>query len=180
MPDPVGIHTIGHSTRSFEALVALLRAHGITWLVDVRAHPGSRRFPHFDRDRLAAELPAAGIGYTHVPELGGRRRPRADSPNRAWRNEAFRGYADHMQTPAFASGLDRLLALATAGRVAIMCAEAVPWQCHRWLIADALVARGVRVLHITGAGPPHSHALSAHARVIQTQVSYPADDLFGR
>lgn len=172
------IFTIGHGNRTLAEFLALLRAHGITRLVDVRAYPRSRRNPAFDLDALPQALAAAGIAHTHLRALGGRRRPRPDSANRAWRNEAFRGYADHMQTQEFHAGLDRLLALAAADRVAIMCAESVPWRCHRSLIADALVARGIPVLDIVGEGAPRPHALPPHARVHDGEVSYPAPELF--
>lgn len=168
------IHTIGHSTRSLEDFVALLRREGIRHLADVRAHPGSRRYPHFHRDALASALPEQGISYSHHPELGGRRRPRPDSPNGAWRNASFRAYADYMGTEEFRIALDSLTALARAESVAIMCAEAVPWRCHRWLISDALVARGVDVRHILGARS-EQHALTRFAVIHDGNVSYPPD-----
>lgn len=156
--------TIGHSTRPLAELLALLTEFGVTTLVDVRRFPASRRHPHFNGPALAVSLSAIGIAYVHEPDLGGRRDPSPRSPNTAWRLAAFRGYADHMATPAFEAARDRLLALAAAGRPAIMCAEAVPWRCHRQLIADALVARGAEVRHILGAGQERRHELNPTAR----------------
>jgi uncharacterized protein (DUF488 family) len=171
--------TIGHSTRSLEAFVALLHAHGIERLVDVRRFPRSRRHPHFNTDALAEALPALGLAYRHLPGLGGFRRPRADSRNARWRNAAFRGYADYMETEEFARHLATLLDEARSGRTAIMCAEAVPWRCHRSLISDALVARGVEMRHILGPAPAEPHTLTAGARVEGGRVIYPGEpDLF--
>jgi uncharacterized protein (DUF488 family) len=173
------VWTIGHSTRSLEDLVALLRAHGIERLVDVRRFPRSRRHPHFNTEALARDLPAAGVAYRHAPGLGGFRRARPDSRNTGWRNASFRGYADYMETEDFGRHLAALLEEARAGRTAIMCAEAVPWRCHRSLISDALVARGVEVRHILGPAPAEPHALTAGARVEGTRVVYPGEpDLF--
>jgi uncharacterized protein (DUF488 family) len=169
---PHAIWTIGHSTRPIDEFIGLLKTHGIRLLADVRTHPGSRRFPQFGQDALAASLADAGIRYEHLPELGGRRKPRPDSPNTAWRNDAFRGYADYMDTPEFAAGLERLLALAAEAPAAIMCAEAVWWSCHRGLIADALKARGVRVLHIEGSGEPKEHPYTSAAKVENGRPSY--------
>ncbi|HYU00187.1 MAG TPA: DUF488 domain-containing protein [Gemmatimonadales bacterium] len=160
------IYTVGHSTRSIEALVALLAAHRVGLVVDVRRYPASRRHPHFAEQPLAAALHAVGIGYRHEPDLGGRRPARRDSLNTAWRSAAFRGYADHMETPAFEQAVTRVIGLAGAQAVAVMCAEAVPWRCHRQLIADALLARGIAVRHILGAGQPREHQLSPHAQVL--------------
>jgi len=142
------VYTIGHSTRDSDRFIALLEREHIQHVADVRSIPGSRRYPQFGRDALAAALATHGIGYSHHPDLGGRRHARADSPNGGWRNESFRGYADYMLTPAFASALDRLVDLAARERTAIMCAEAVPWRCHRSLIADALLTRGMDVRDI--------------------------------
>ena len=169
------IHTIGHSTRALPELVDLLRAHGVTLLADVRTRPGSRRLPHFDREALERELPAAGIEYRHVPELGGLRKPRPDSPNLAWRNAGFRGYADQMQTDEWRRALDGLIELATRRRVAIMCAEAVPWRCHRSLVADALAVRGHTVRHITGPGTAAPHSLTSFAYVEGDRITYPGN-----
>ncbi len=154
------ILTIGHSTRPVTELIDLLRAHGVDALVDVRRFPGSRRYPQYGRDALRSALAEAGIEYIHEPRLGGRRPPRPDSPNTYWRNAGFRGYADYMATPEFRAGLDDLVRIANGRTVAIMCAEAVPWRCHRQLVADAFVARGHRVAHILGRGPAQSHELN--------------------
>ena len=173
------ISTIGHSTRTVEALVALLRAHGIRRLADVRSFPRSRRHPQFNVDALPGSLAEAGIDYEHVPALGGFRRPRPDSHNTAWRNPGFRGYADYMQTPAFAAAVDHLLEQAAVAPTAVMCAEAVPWRCHRWLLADALVARGESVAHILSAAAAEPHVLTPAARVDGARVTYPgAPELF--
>ncbi len=171
---PQPILTIGHSTRPIEEFVAILLGHGVRRLVDVRTAPGSRRNPQYGAVALAASLAAAGIGYTHIKALGGLRKPRADSPNGAWRNKSFRGYADHMGSPEFAAGLAELLALAEAGPVVIMCAEAVPWRCHRSLIGDALIARGVQVLDIMSATQTRPHRLSPIAVIEAGEVHYPA------
>lgn len=169
------IHTVGHSTRSLDELVEILRAFDIDTLVDIRTIPRSRHNPQFEREALASALRSRGIGYVHVPELGGLRHARKDSLNTAWRNASFRGYADHMQTPEFERGLAELRALATAGRVALMCAEAVPWRCHRSLVADALTARGVHVEHITSATRSAPHRMTPFAVVEGTRVTYPGD-----
>lgn len=161
---PPLVHTIGHSTRSSDELAALLRECRIDLLVDVRSYPGSRRHPQFDRDALERALPEAGIEYRHEPSLGGRRRPSSDSPNTAWRSPGFRAYADHMASEEFREALGRLLQLGRARRPAIMCAEGVPWRCHRQLIADALVAAGADVRHILGPARAEPHELSEHAR----------------
>jgi uncharacterized protein (DUF488 family) len=160
------LFTIGHSTRAIEDLLALLAENGVRTLVDVRRYPGSRRHPHFSRDALAASLATAGIEYVHEPDLGGRRAARPDSPHTAWRVEAFRGYADHMETPVFAAALERLIRRAAETPTAILCAEAVPWRCHRRLISDALVARGLEVLHILGPNHADPHELDPNARLL--------------
>jgi uncharacterized protein (DUF488 family) len=177
----VVIYTVGHSTRTLADLLSLLRAHGVVQIVDVRRFPHSRRHPHFDTAALARELPAAAVAYRHAPGLGGFRRPRPDSRNTGLRHPAFRGYADYMQTDEFAQHLEALIAAAAVTRTAVMCAEAVPWRCHRSLIADALVARGVEVRHIlAAAASPSPHALTAGARVREARVDYPGEpDLFG-
>ncbi len=159
------VHTVGHSTRELAAFLGLLRIHGIRRLVDVRRYPASQRHPHFAREALAAALRADGLEYHHEADLGGRRTGRPDSPHTAWRSPSFRAYADHMETPAFGAALGRLMALGREVPTAILCAEAVPWRCHRQLIADALVARGVEVRHILGPGPAEPHALHPAARV---------------
>ena len=166
--------TVGHSTRSLAELLDLLGAHGVTLIADVRAIPRSRRHPHFGGPGLAAALSERGLGYVHLPGLGGLRRPRPDSVNRGWQNDSFRGYADYMQTDAFAVELGRLRALARDHRVAMMCAEAVWWRCHRSLIADALVAAGDTVLHILTPQRAEPHALRDFARVEAGRVTYPA------
>lgn len=173
--------TIGHSTRSIGELVALLRAHGVRHVVDVRRFPRSRRHPHFDAAALARDLPAAGIGYAHAPGLGGFRRARPGSTNTGLRNASFRAYADYMQSDDFARELAALIATATEAPTAIMCAEATPWRCHRSLIADALTARSVAVHHILGDRRPAPHTLTAGARVEAGHVTYPGQaDLFAR
>jgi len=153
------LYTIGHSTRTLDDLVAALRSFGVRLLVDIRTVPRSRHTPQFNREALSRRLPRRGIRYRHLPGLGGLRKPRADSTNTAWRNASFRGFADYMETPEFAAALAELRALARDdGPAAIMCAEAVPWRCHRSLVADALVARGDAVLHIMGPEKAHPHA----------------------
>jgi uncharacterized protein (DUF488 family) len=167
------IWTVGHSTRAVDEFAALLHGHDIARLVDVRTMPRSRRHPHFDRERLADTLAGLGVGYTHLGPLGGLRKARADSVNGAWRNASLRGYADHMQTPTFAAALSELVRMSAAERVAIMCAEAVPWRCHRSLISDALTARGLFVLHIMAPDRAEAHALTPFARVESGRVTYP-------
>ena len=170
------LFTIGHSTRALDEFVQLLQANNVDLVADVRTAPGSRRMPHFARAALADELPLRGIEYVHLPELGGLRKPKSDSINTGWRNASFRGYADYMQTDAFAAGLDHLLALAAGHALAIMCAEAVPWRCHRSLIADALTARGVETWEIIGRGQPRLHLMTPFARVKEDRVYYPPAD----
>lgn len=168
------IYTIGHSTRSLDELVELLRAHDIGLLCDVRTVPRSRHNPQFNTDALAAALPVRGLAYRHLPRLGGLRHGLgARSPNGGWHNASFRGFADYMLTDEFAAGLDELLALAGGHRVSIMCAEAVPWRCHRSLIADALTVRGVEVRHIMTAHRANPHHLTSFAHVEGTRVTYP-------
>jgi len=177
MTEPRTLYTIGHSTRTIEQFVALLREHGIELLVDVRRFPGSRRHPHFGSAALAASLAEAGIAYAHAEALGGRRDSEASSssPNTAWRHAAFRAYADYMATPPFRAALDRLIAEAAERITVIMCAEAVPWRCHRRLITDALLARGVPVADIVGPGAATPARLSEHALVrADGAVIYPA------
>lgn len=170
------ILTIGHSTRPLAELIGLLRANGVRTLVDVRTVPRSRRNPQFNCETLAGALADAGIHYRHLPELGGLRRPRPDSPNTAWRNASFRGYADHLQTEEFHQGIEAVLALAKSGPVALMCAEALPWRCHRSLIADVLTVRGIPVRHIISAQPPKPHRLTPFAHVSAGGITYPADE----
>lgn len=168
--------TIGHSTRTLEELTGLLREHAVTLLVDVRTVPRSRTNPQFNRDTLPDSLRPSGIAYTHMPGLGGLRKTRPDSVNTGWRNLSFRGYADYMQTPEFAASLDELLALIQRAHVAIMCAEAVPWRCHRSLIADALLVRGVAVFDIVDAKHAPPHKLTPWARVEGTRITYPPQE----
>ena len=166
------LHTIGHSTRPAEVFIGLLRTYGIVTLADVRSVPRSRHNPQFERDVLAAGLEALGIGYAHLPALGGMRRPRPDSVNLGLRSAGFRGYADHMQTDEFRRGLERLEVLAGAGPTAIMCAEAEPSRCHRGLLADALLVRGWRVVHILDAGAAE-HAPAPAMRTVDDRPVYP-------
>ena len=166
--------TVGHSTHRLEELIGLLRAHGVEMLVDVRTVPRSRRHPQFDREVLPDALRAAGVGHEHLCSLGGLRRSRPDSINTAWQNASFRGYADHMLTSEFEAALVRLLEIARHAQTAVMCAEAIPWRCHRALIADALVARGVAVEHILAPTTREVHRLTPWARVDGTRVTYPA------
>jgi DNA-3-methyladenine glycosylase II len=170
------VHTIGHSTRSVAELLTALRAAGVRVLADIRTVPRSRHNPQFNGDTLRATLAEQGIRYEHLAKLGGLRRPRKGSANTGWRNTSFRGYADYMQTADFESGLDELRALAAGGEVAVMCAEAVPWRCHRSLVADVLTVRGASVRHIIGTAPPKAHRLTAFAKVDGAQVTYPGDD----
>lgn len=172
MPRDLTIWTIGHSTHPIDEFLALLQSHRIELLADVRSLPGSRKFPHFNQSALAASLQAAGIAYEHFPELGGRRKARPDSPNSAWRNASFRGYADYMETREFRDGIERLLEAARERRTAFMCSEAVWWSCHRSLIADDLKVRGVRVLHILANAKVQEHPYTSAASVVHGQLSY--------
>lgn len=172
---PPVVLTIGHSTRTLPAFLEMLQGHAVKRLVDVRTVPRSRHNPQFNRDSLPEALGAADIRYTHMPGLGGLRHPRADSPNAGWRNDSFRSFADYMQTPEFATSLTALIEHARKERVAIMCAEAVPWRCHRSLIADALVARGVSVQHIMSPTRAEPHTLTPWARIEGDRVTYPAE-----
>jgi len=171
------ILTIGHSTRPLEAFIQLLKAHGVTLVADVRTVPRSRHNPQFNRETLPGQLKVAGIGYVHLPGLGGLRHPRVDSPNRGWRNDAFRGFADYMQTPEFAANLEALIQMAPKERLALMCAEAVPWRCHRSLIADALCLRGVPVEHILGLKGRRPHRLTGFAQVEGLEITYPEEEV---
>ena len=167
------IWTIGHSTRAIDEFISLLKENEIKLLVDVRAWPGSKRYPQFNKDALAESLNAHGIRYEHFPELGGKRKSKPDSRNTAWRNASFRGYADYMETEQFQKGIERLLDVAAeAGPTAIMCAEAVWWRCHRSLIADYLKARGVEVLHVLGANKVEPHPYTSAARIVNGELSY--------
>lgn len=173
--EPV-IFTIGHSNRTIEDFLELLAAHGIQRLVDVRTIPRSRHNPQFNDDSLKNSVQEAGIAYTHMKNLGGLRHASRDSINTGWRNASFRGFADHMQTPEFDAGLTRLIALAEKKTCAIMCAEAVPWRCHRSLIADALTVRGFLVEHIMSRTDRQKHSLTSFARVHGTEIKYPSPD----
>jgi uncharacterized protein (DUF488 family) len=178
MPGPT-IYTFGHSTRAFAEMIEILRSHGVQAVADVRRFPRSRRHPHFNDDYLTEHLPRAGIEYLPFKHLGGRRPARPDSINTGWRNESFRGYADFMQTDGFKSALEELMTVARGRIVTTMCAEAVPWRCHRSLISDALLAHGWNVLNITGAGKATPQAMTKFARVDGTTVTYPGEqDLF--
>jgi uncharacterized protein (DUF488 family) len=188
------IWTIGHSTRGIDEFISLLKENEIKLLVDVRAFPGSKRYPHFNKDALAESLNAHGIRYEHFPELGGKRKSKPDSRNTAWRNASFRGYADYMETEQFQKGVERLLFFARSdpesirgrnGRdggeavnpcaIAIMCAEAVWWRCHRSLIADYLKARGLEVLHILSANKVEPHPYTSASRIVNGELSYEAE-----
>lgn len=171
------IWTVGHSSRTLEQFLALLQGHGIELLADIRTAPGSRYNPQFNAETLEESLVQAGIGYVHLKGLGGLRHARPDSVNLAWRNASFRGYADYMQTEAFDHALAELMEMARGRRTAIMCAEAVPWRCHRSLVADALTAHGVVVEHIMSPETANRHKLTPFARVEGTAVSYPATPL---
>ncbi len=167
------IYAVGHSTRSLDDFVELLKAHDITLLADIRTIPKSRHNPQFAQESLARELPKAGIKYQHLKDLGGLRRPLKQSINTAWQNDSFRGYADYMQTREFASAIRNLMQLAKGERVAIMCAEGNPYRCHRLLVADALTARGVRVCHISSRKTAKEHKITPFAHVEGTRVTYP-------
>jgi uncharacterized protein (DUF488 family) len=170
------IYTVGHSTRSADEFRELLEGFQVKLLIDVRQFPGSKRFPHFSSAGLIKSLSVAGIAYRHEPELGGRRRAQGDSPNGFWKNSSFRAYADYMATPEFRSALDRLVEVAANQSTAIMCAEAVPWRCHRWLISDALTARGCEVIHILALKSSKPHVLNPNARVSPEGIlTYPAE-----
>ena len=166
------IFTIGHSDLSQVDFVELLLNHGITLLIDIRRHPGSRHAPQFGQDALTGALASVGIGYIHFPALGGRRRARRDSPNTGWRNASFRGYADYMETAEFRKGLQGLEELARMQRVAIMCAEAVWWRCHRSMVSDALMADGWQVWHIMSDGSVRPHHFTDPARVVDGALTY--------
>ena len=170
------IWTIGHSNRSLDDFLALVAAFVIEVLVDVRRFPGSRKHPHFNQAELSKSLAEVDVEYEFFPELGGRRKPRADSPNTAWRNESFRAYADYMETEEFRAGIERLLAVANERRVAVMCSEAVWWRCHRSLIADYLKAAGIEVQHILSPKKSELHPYTAAARLVEGRLSYTETD----
>ena len=171
------VFTVGHSTLPIETFIALLDAYGIRRLADVRTVPRSRRNPQFNADALASALRARSIEYVALPALGGLRHARKDSPNAGWRNESFRGYADYMQTRAFAEGLDALIRMSRELRTAIMCAEAVPWRCHRSLVADALEVRGIPAVEILSERSARMHKLTPFARVEGTTITYPPEQM---
>jgi uncharacterized protein (DUF488 family) len=166
------IATVGHSNRSIEAFLALLAAHEVARIADVRRYPASRKWPHFSASALAESLPTARVEYVGMPELGGRRKPCPDSPHSAWRVDAFRGYADYMDTPAFRDALEKLAALARTRFTAVMCAEALPWRCHRSLVADALLARGFEVVEILSQGEAKARRLPGFARLDGDRIIY--------
>jgi len=167
------VFTIGHSNLPIEDFLAILKAHGVERLIDIRTVPRSRHNPQFNRDALPGSLQQVAIAYLHMPSLGGLRHPHKDSINSAWRNDSFRGYADYMQTADFEKALDELIAIASRERTAIMCAESVPWRCHRSLVADALTARGEKVDHIMSETKRTPHSITAFARVNGGRVTYP-------
>ena len=172
MKNIMRVWTVGHSTRSGEEFGQMLMAHGVQVLVDVRMFPGSRRYPQFNRVALSESLTSIGIEYKHEPRLGGRRTARADSPNTAWKNASFRAYADHMETDEFKNAVEDLLELARDARVAVMCAEALWWRCHRSLISDYLKAAGHTVIHILDQTKTEEHPFTSAARIIDGQLSY--------
>jgi uncharacterized protein (DUF488 family) len=166
------VWTIGHSTRTVDEFIQILRSSEIACLLDVRSFPGSRRYPQFNRTELSAALKNAGIEYRHLPSLGGRRKAKADSQNTAWRNESFRAYADHMESEEFKRGVAELLELAQNKRTAIMCAEAVWWRCHRGLIADYLKSEQVEVVHLVDEVRTEAHPYTTAARIVAGKLSY--------
>ncbi len=172
-PHSALVCTIGHSNRSIDAFIDLLRANEIAHVLDVRTVPRSRHNPQFNQDALPASLAAVGISYTHLPGLGGLRHARADSPNTGWHNLSFRGYADYMQSAEFDENVETVAKLARGERCVLMCAEAVPWRCHRSMIGDALLVRGVRVEDIIGPKGRRPHVLTAFARIDGTHITYP-------
>jgi uncharacterized protein (DUF488 family) len=168
--------TIGHSTRTLDEFIALLKAHAVTLVVDVRTIPRSRHNPQFNEDSLPESLKKAGIGYIHMPGLGGLRHAKSDSLNTGWRNASFRGYADYMQTPEFQKQIEELIQLTKEHRIALMCAEAVPWRCHRSLIGDALIVRGIRAEDIMSLKQRRLHTLTPFAHARGRTVTYPAEN----
>ena len=175
MEQPAIVWTLGHSTRSWDEFLAMLSAHDLEAIADVRRFPGSRRYPHFGRELLEPALRAAGLDYLWLPQLGGRRAPKPDSPHGGWRNAAFRGYADHLSSIEFADGMAKLLALAARKRTAIMCSEAVWWRCHRGIVADVLKLRGIEVRHVESAKPWREHPWTPPAKVVDGRLTYPAE-----
>jgi uncharacterized protein (DUF488 family) len=177
--DTLTIWTVGHSTLPIEDFVDLLASQRIEVVADVRRFPASRRHPQYNREQLERSLVEAGVRYASFQDLGGRREPRADSTNSAWRNASFRGYADYMETAPFATALNRLVTMPRSARVAVMCAEALWWRCHRSLIADYLTAAGTQVLHIGAGGRVTQHALKAPARLVDGRLAYPGEPTLG-
>ena len=171
----LSVWTIGHSTRTIDEFLLLLTSNSIEVVADIRRFPGSRKYPHFNQGNLSRSLADTGVEYVEFPELGGRRRPRPDSPNIVWRNESFRGYADHMATEEFHHGVERLLTLAAARRTAIMCSEAVWWRCHRALVADHLKSTGVTVYHILSVTKTEEHRYTSAARIADGKLTYRAN-----
>jgi uncharacterized protein (DUF488 family) len=169
------VFTLGHSTRPIDEFIGLLKSYGIELLIDIRTVPGSRRNPQFGQKSLEQSLSDAGIGYLHMKSLGGLRRTTEHSINLGWRNASFRGFADYMQTAEFSAAVDELVELAARRRVAIMCAEAVPWRCHRSLVGDALLVRGVEVVDVLSETSSKPHTLTPFAKVEGTQISYPPE-----
>ncbi len=176
MRKKTSVFTIGHSTRTIEEFVAILKSFGVEKVVDIRTVPRSRHNPQFNMDTLAGELRRRGVGYIHLKDLGGLRHPAKDSVNTGWRNSSFRGFADYMQTEEFQEGLKKVIKKAETKRTALMCAEAVPWRCHRSLLADALTARGIEVIHIISSSSHHVHTLTPFAKVQGNRIIYPAED----
>jgi uncharacterized protein (DUF488 family) len=172
------IWTIGHSTRSLEDFVAMLHSFNITMLVDIRNYPGSRRYPHFNKEALEISLPTDGIQYFHLKELGGRRKPAINSINTAWHNDAFRGYADYMQTNEFKKAIEKLEALAQKRLTAYMCSEAVWWSCHRALVSDYLKWKEWTVVHIMDIGKATEHPYTKPAKIVDGVLRYDEPDLF--
>jgi uncharacterized protein (DUF488 family) len=172
---PLTVFTIGHSTRPIEKLIELLRSNGIKQLIDIRTIPKSRRNPQFNDTALVVSLHAVAIRYVHLKDLGGLRRAKPDSMNLGWRNRGFRGYADYMQTPEFTEALDRAIHLAETIPSVLMCAEALPWRCHRSLVADALLVRGIHVKEIIDSTRSSEHKLTPFAHVRGARITYPGD-----
>ena len=169
----LAVFTIGHSTRTLDEFIGLLQAYGISLVVDVRTVPRSRHNPQFNKETLPGSLKPFGVKYIHMPEIGGLRQPKRDSSNLGWRNSSFRGYADYMQTKEFTDNLLKIIELARENRLALMCAEALPWRCHRSLISDALVVRHVKVKHVISATSTITHELNEIAQVEGTKITYP-------
>ena len=174
-PQPT-VMTIGHSARTLDEFIRLLQVHAVTCVVDVRTVPRSRHNPQFNKASLPRALKKAGLGYVHLPGLGGLRHAKRHSPNMGWRNTSFRGYADYMQTPEFEQSLEELIRLANKERLALMCAEAVPWRCHRSLIADALLVRGIRTEDIMSPARRQIHTLTPFAKVRGSTITYPSEN----